>query len=171
MPSLKIEKTQLEGVLSIYPPTHFEDFRGSYIETYNSNIYNEAGITHEFIQDDFSLSRENVLRGIHGDNETWKLVSCLSGTIYLVVVNNDENSKQFKKWESFTLSNSNFRQILIPPNFGNGHLVLSRFAIFHYKQTTNYDRNGQFTIAWNDPKYDFWWPINRPITSMRDAGF
>ena len=65
-------------------------------------------------------------------------------------------------WEGFLLSEKNNYQVLIPPNFGNGHLVLSD-AIFHYKQTTDYDRSGQFTILWNDPEYDFWWP-NSSIT-------
>ena len=58
----------------------------------------------------------------------------------------------------------------MPPKFGNGHLILSESAIFHYKQTTNYDRAGQFTIAWNDPDLKIWWPIQNPILSERDQG-
>ena len=73
-----------------------------------------------------------------------------------------------KKWQSFVLSDSNRLQVLVPPKFGNGHLVLSDKAIFHYKQNSNYDRDGQFTIAWNDPEYGFCWPIANPITSIRD---
>lgn len=167
---LQIEKTKLDQVLVIYPPTNFEDFRGVYTETYNLESYGQAGIDQKFVQDNFSYSSKNVLRGIHGDSKTWKLVSCISGSVYLLVVNNDKKSDQYKHWESFTLSSRNYRQILIPPNFGNGHLVLSESAIFHYKQTTNYDRNSQFTITWNDPKYDFWWPDVKPMTSKRDAG-
>ena len=166
---LHIEKTKLDQVLVIDPPTNFEDFRGRYKETYNLEIYSQAGIEQKFIQDNFSYSSKNVLRGIHGDSKTWKLVSCVSGSVYLLVVNNNKESVQYKQWESFILSSDNYRQILIPPNFGNGHLVLSENAIFHYKQTTNYDRNSQFTIPWNDPKYDFSWPIVNPITSIRDA--
>jgi len=166
---LHIEKTKLDQVLVIYPPTNFEDFRGRYLETYNLEIYSQAGVEQKFIQDNFSYSSQNVLRGIHGDSKTWKLVSCVSGSFYLLVVNNDKKSDQYKQWESFTLSSRNYRQILIPPNFGNGHLVLSKSAIFHYKQTTNYDRSSQFTITWNDPKYDFWWPTSTPLLSMRDS--
>ena len=84
---VKVETTLLNGVLKITPPTIFEDFRGSYIETYNERLYSAAGISQEFIQDDVSISRYNVLRGIHGDRKTWKLVSCLYGSFYLVVVN------------------------------------------------------------------------------------
>jgi dTDP-4-dehydrorhamnose 3,5-epimerase len=165
-----VEKTKLDGVLKIMPPTNFEDFRGSYIEIYNESVYKNAGIECNFIQDDISTSTKGVLRGIHGDSETWKLISCLYGTFYLLIVNNDENSPQYRKWESHTVSDRNRTQILIPPKFGNGHLVLSDSAIFHYKQTTEYNRNGQFTILWNDPLWNFWWPQNNPIVSMRDQG-
>lgn len=165
-----VEKTKLDGVLKITPPTIFEDFRGSYIEIYNKTIYKNAGVGCDFIQDDISTSSKGVLRGIHGDAETWKLISCLRGSFYLLVVNNDESSSQFRKWEAFTLSDLNRTQILIPPKFGNGHLVLSESAIFHYKQTTEYNRNGQFTILWNDSNWDFWWPAKDPIVSMRDEG-
>ena len=115
-----------------------------------------------------SVSKKHVLRGIHGDQKTWKLISCLGGEFLLVVVNNDENSPQFKKWESFTLTENNNIQILVPPKFGNGHLVLTDRAIFHYKQSTYYNPKGQFTIRWNDPEYNIWWPIRNPILSQRD---
>jgi len=110
-----------------------------------------------------------VLRGIHGDGKTWKLITCLYGSFYFVVVNNDPNSDEYKKSISFTLSDRNRLQILVPPNFGNGHLVTSDEAIFHYKQTTTYDRSSQFTIKWNDPEYSIWWPTQSPILSERDS--
>ena len=165
-----IEPTNLDGVKLITPPTNFEDFRGSYVEIYNQRAYHQAGLKEAFIQDDISTSRKNVLRGVHGDATTWKLISCLYGAFYLVVVNNDPTSLEFKKWEAFTLSDQNRKQILIPPKFGNGHLVLTDIAIFHYKQTTEYDRRGQFTIIWNDPNYGLWWPVKQPILSIRDSG-
>lgn len=170
MREFSVEKTKLEGVLAIIPPSNFEDFRGSYIEIYNKEIYQKAGIKQNFIQDDISISRQNVLRGIHGDGKTWKLVSCLFGSIYLIVVNNDMKSEEYRQWESFTLSDKNNMQILIPPNFGNGHLVISNSAIFHYKQTTEYDRVSQFSIQWNDPEFNIWWPTTNPKLSMRDSG-
>ena len=166
---IQIEETSLRGVLLIKPPTIFEDFRGEYIEIYNKAIYDENGIDIDFIQDDISISGKNVLRGLHGDQETWKLVSCLQGAFYLVVVNNDPNSDQYKQSVSLTLSDKNRQQVLIPPKYGNGHLVLTKQAIFHYKQNTEYNREGQFTIKWNDPEYNLWWPIKDPITSIRDS--
>jgi dTDP-4-dehydrorhamnose 3,5-epimerase len=170
MEPLVVETTTLTGVKLIHPSTNFEDFRGSYVEIYNRELFQNAGIHEDFIQDDISTSTKNVLRGIHGDQETAKLVSCLHGSFYLIVVNHDKDSPEFGKWESFTLSDKNRLQVLIPPKFGNGHLVLSESAIFHYKQTTNYNRASQFTILWNDPKFNFWWPIKNPILSRRDEG-
>lgn len=167
---MDISKTKLEDVLLIKPPTIFEDFRGTYVELYNHGLYNQAGINVEFIQDDISTSSRHVLRGIHGDQETWKLISCLFGKFYLVVVNWDETSRQFRQWEAFTLSDHNHLQVLVPPKYGNGHLVLSEKAVFHYKQSTSYNRASQFTILWNDPGLNIWWPVKTPLLSIRDAG-
>ena len=164
---ISFEKSKLDGVL-IIKPLVFEDHRGEYVETYNEKIFKENGIDIKFVQDDFSISEKNVLRGIHGDLKTWKLVSCPYGKFYLVVVNNDEKSKQYKKWTSFVLSDKNRWMVLIPPKFGNGHLVLSDTALFHYKQSTYYDPKDQFTIQWNDPNINFWWPIKNPMLSKRD---
>jgi len=167
---IKVKKTRLDGVLLIEPPSIFHDFRGTYVETYNQEQYKEAGIDIDFIQDDISVSWKNVLRGIHGDTVTWKLVSCYYGKFYMVVVNWNEASSQFGEWVSFELSDENRLQVLIPPNFGNGHVVLSDMAIFHYKQSTYYDRARQFTILWNDPKLNIQWPVSNPILSKRDSG-
>lgn len=167
---IEVYKTKLDGVLLIEPPSIFHDFRGTYVETYNEEQYKEAGINVDFIQDDISVSWKNVLRGIHGDAVTWKLVSCYYGKFYMVVVNWNEASSQFGEWVSFELSDENRLQVLIPPNFGSGHVVLSDMAIFHYKQSTYYDRTRQFTILWNDPKLNIQWPVSNPILSKRDSG-
>ena len=164
----RIEKTKLNGVYKIFL-TSFLDHRGSYTEIYNRNFFLDNKIKIEFIQDDISVSKRNVLRGIHGDDKTWKLISCLYGEFQLIVVNNDVNSKEYKKWTSFILSPKKKLQVLIPPKFGNGHLVLSDEAIFHYKQNSNYDRESQFTLKWNDKDLNLWWPSSNPITSIRDS--
>ena len=164
---MQVEKTKLDGVLLIKPYI-FEDFRGQYIETYNYDLYKKNGIEVEFKQDDISISSRHVLRGIHGDSETWKLISCHLGSFYLMVVNNDPASLQYRQWQGFTLSETNHHQVLVPPKFGTGHVVMSDRAMFHYKQNTYYNPAGQFTIIWNDPQYRMWWPIKNPILSRRD---
>lgn len=167
---MDVKRARLDGVLVITPPTIFEDFRGTYVELYNEELYRKAGIDVTFVQDDISVSTRHVLRGIHGDDGTWKLISCLHGKFYLVVVNWDRRSPQYRQWEGFVLSDRTRLQVLVPPRFGNGHLVLSDTAIFHYKQSTYYDRAGQFTVLWNDPDVNIWWPVRDPIVSRRDAG-
>ena len=168
-PLLKTRPTPLEGVLLIEPLTIFEDFRGEYVELYNCTAYQAAGIQYEFVQDDISVSRKHVLRGIHGDDKTAKLISCLHGAFYLVVVNNIPDSSQYRQWTAFTLSDRNRSQVLVPPGFGNGHAVLTDIAMFHYKQTSTYDRASQFTLMWDDPALNIWWPIDNPIISQRDS--
>ena len=164
---IEVRKTKLEGVLKVEPSV-FRDFRGEYVETYNRDLYVSNGIELKFIQDDISVSRRNVLRGIHGDSVTWKLISCFYGKFYFVVVNCDMQSKKFGRWQSFVLSDKNRVQILVPPKYGNAHLVLSKEAIFHYKQSTYYDPKRQFTYKWDDPRFNIDWPIKHPIVSARD---
>lgn len=164
---MQISKTKLDGVLLLKPEV-FEDFRGQYVETYNEQFCRDNGIDVKFVQDDISVSSRHVLRGIHGDAETWKLVSCMHGKFYLVVVNCDKESPDFGKWQSFVLSDVNRHQVLIPPKHGNGHVVLSETAIFHYKQNTYYNPKGQFTYIWNDTQLNIWWPIKNPLLSQRD---
>jgi dTDP-4-dehydrorhamnose 3,5-epimerase len=163
----KIKKTKLDKVVQIIP-SEFKDHRGSYVEIYNKEFLNIKKMKVNFIQDDISVSKKNVLRGIHGDQHTSKLISCLYGKFQLIVVNNDPNSRQYRKWQSFILSSKNRLQILVPPKFGNGHLVLSEKTIFHYKQNSQYNRKSQFTIKWNDPVYKFEWMKKKPILSVRD---
>ncbi len=164
---IAVERTKLEGVLLIKPQP-FEDFRGYYLELYNKELYAQNGITVDFVQDDVSMSRKNVLRGIHGDHKTWKLVTCLFGEFYLVVVNCDEASPDFGTWESFTLSAENKFQVLIPPKHGNGHVVLTDTAIFHYKQSEYYVSGQKFIYRYDDPRFNISWPIKNPILSKRD---
>lgn len=170
---IKASKTKLDNVL-LFQFEHFEDHRGTYAPVYHKEDYaavmkKELGKEVEFIEDDYAFSRKNVLRGIHGDNRTWKLVTCMFGSFYIVVVNCDEKSDNFGKWESFVLSRENGKQILIPPKYGNAYLILSDEAIFHYKQSCYYQGSEkQFTYKYNDPRFNIRWPVKNPILSKRD---
>lgn len=165
---LAVKEAGLQRVLIIKPLTIYEDYRGGYIETYNREAYANAHIP-DFVQDDFCASYRNVLRGIHGDDTTWKLVHCPFGRIYQVVVNYDPDSSQFLRWEAFFLSDSNHLQVLVPPKFGNAYLVLSDWAIYAYKQSSYYQgADKQFTLNYADPKIGIYWPTENPILSERD---
>jgi len=148
----------------------FEDYRGELGGIYNENEYMSAGLCVRFIHDMVSMSYKNVLRGMHGDNETVKLVQCLYGTVYSVVVNCNEDSKDFGKWQSFILSDKNHHQLFIPPKYGNGYYVLSDTSVYIYKMTKAHS-DDQFTYAWNDPRFSIRWPCNNPILSARDDIF
>ena len=164
---MEILKTELLGVLSIKRNV-FEDFRGSFTEIFNEKLYQEHGIDIKFVEDDISVSTQHVLRGIHSDTKAWKLISCLHGKIYLIIVNCDTESENFGKWQSFVLFENGGLQVLVPPKHGVAYLVLSDKAIFHYKQSQYYDPSRQSTYRWDDPRFKIWWPIKNPILSQRD---
>ena len=149
-----------------YKIESFEDYRGEIYTTYKKSLENKS-----FDHDKCCVRYKDSLVGIHGDFNTWKLITCLYGRVYCVLVDNRKNSIDFNKYKTFILSNENKKQILIPPGIGNSFLVLSDFCIYNYKlsYTGNYtDCDQQFTLKWNDPKYNIKWPINNPILSDRD---
>ncbi len=164
---LQIEKTTLDGVFTVTPDVH-EDQRGNFYETYNEQAYKAAGLCASFVQDDVSASVKGVLKGMHGDAGTYKLVQCVYGAVYAVILNCDENSPDFGKWESFLLSAENKRQLYIPPMYGNGYYVLSDLAVYTYKQSTYYGEYKQFTYKWNDERFKIEWPADVQIISERD---
>jgi dTDP-4-dehydrorhamnose 3,5-epimerase len=152
--------------VKIYQPDSFEDYRG---ELYTLFKQEEHELV--FNHDKVSVSRQNVLRGLHGDSKSWKLITCLSGVVYLVIVDNRPESPNYLKWDSIVLSETNRKQVLVPSMFANGHFVLSSQAVFFYKWSYpgNYpDVKDQFTLKWNDPKINIHWPIDNPILSSRD---
>ena len=142
----------------------FTDYRGDLYTTWKNTDLDLGDMF--FNHDKVSTSRKHVLRGIHGDNKSWKLVTCLYGEIYFVLVDNRESSDTFIQWDSMILSDRNRKQVLIPPGVGNGFLVLSDHSVFHYKWSYEgeyADVDEQFTIKWNDPMVGIEWPINNPI--------
>lgn len=164
---IKISKTKLPGVFLIRLDA-FRDHRGVYVGIYNESLYRREGLKIKFVEDDYSRSRQRVLRGIHADSKSWKLISCLLGRILVVIVNCNRRSKHFGRWQSFELSEKNYLQILVPPKHGVAHLVLTREAIFSYKQSEYYDPQRQATYRWDDKRFKIRWPVKNPILSKRD---
>jgi dTDP-4-dehydrorhamnose 3,5-epimerase len=151
-----------------YCPDFFEDERG-HLFTIWDDSKNQFGI--DFNHDKVAKSKKNVLRGLHGDPKSWKLITCLSGEIFFVVVDYRKESDTYLKHQTFLLNDKNKKIVLVPPNFLNGHLVLSDDAVFFYKWSYvgEYpDVNSQFSIKWDDPKINIKWPISNPILSDRD---
>ena len=166
-----LELAEIDGLVEL-KFNSFNDHRGKIWTTYNQkDLSSLLPDQLEFIHDKFTFSKKNVLRGIHGDAKSWKLVTCVYGKIYQVVIDLRDNSPTFKKWKSFQIGNDDNRSILIPPNFGNAFLVLSDEAVYHYKLAYHgdyFDAAQQFTYAWNDPSINIDWPCDNPILSSRD---
>lgn len=152
--------------VKIYQPDVFEDFRGELFTLFKQEENNLV-----FNHDKVSISKQHVLRGLHGDNKSWKLITCLAGEVYLVVVDNRPESPNYLKWDWVILTAKNRKQVLVPPMFANGHFVLSQEATFFYKWAYpgEYpDVKNQFTLKWNDSRINITWPILNPILSSRD---
>ena len=109
-----------------YKSSIFKDHRGLYWTSWEKKFFKL-----NFNHDKFSSSKKNTLRGLHGDTKTWKLVSCVQGKVFFVVVNNDSKSKNFLKHKTMILKQGENKQILIPPMYLNGFLCLSNSCVFH----------------------------------------
>ena len=172
---MKINLTELPNVL-LFEHECYEDHRGTYEELYNKDKFNKLcgtvlgrTLDLEFKEANIAVSTKHVLRGLHGDDRTWKYVTCLKGRYFINVLCYDEESEHFGKYQSFVLSGENKKQLLIPPKHGHGYVVMSDEAIFHYKQSCIYKgMENQFTVKYNDPRFNMWWPIKNPILSRRD---
>lgn len=158
--------------IPVYSPSVFREFRGEIFTTYHSDTHpvNTLLPAGSVVHSRFSKSYKNVLRGLHYDDKTYKLVQALVGEIYLVVLDVREGSDTFGKWESYILSEKTRDQILIPPGFANGHYALTD-CIFHYNlfYCGGYvDENKQGVVKWNDPDFNMEWPTATPTLQQRD---
>jgi dTDP-4-dehydrorhamnose 3,5-epimerase len=168
----ELEKSLIIPDVLIIKPSINWDSRGNIYSSYNRQLYKEfLKLELDFIHDKFAFSHQNVLRGLHGDNKTWKLVSCVHGEIFEVVVDMRTESSTYMRWDAYKLNASDYRQVLIPPGFVNGYYVLSEEAVFHYKlayEGDYIDAGQQITVAWNDPSLKIDWPCTDPILQTRD---
>ena len=149
----------LEGVCVITPVVH-GDSRGYFMETYNERDLREHGIDVHFVQDNQSMSKKGVLRGLHFQMHypQCKLVRVIRGSVFDVVVDIREDSPTYGKWYGDILSDENNKQLLIPEGFAHGFLVLSDIAVFQYKVTDFWHPDDEGGIAWNNPQIGIEWP-------------
>jgi len=168
-----VTKTDIEGLLLIEPDV-FRDLRGFFLETYHARRYEEAGIPGHFVQDNYSQSLRNTLRGLHYQQEPHaqgKLVMVTQGTVYDVAVDIRKGSPSFGRWYGVELSVENQRQLYVPPGCAHGFCVTSECASFLYKCTDYYAPAVERGIIWNDPALGIPWPVTTPILSAKDQRY
>ena len=167
---IRVTPTAIEGVLVIEPDC-FRDERGFFMESYHQKTFLNHGLDLSFVQDNHSRSGAGVLRGFHYQDARapqYRLVRCTVGEICDVVVDLRMDSQTFGQHLAFNLSAENRHQLLIPPEFAHGFLVLSDVAEVQYKCTGHHVPAAERSLAWNDPDVGVPWPISTPIVSSRD---
>lgn len=167
---MKVQDTSIEGLLVI-EPDRFGDDRGFFMESYRKDRYQEVGVRADFVQDNVSLSKRGVLRGLHFQRKPFaqgKLVSVLKGGVWDVAVDIRKDSSTFGKWYGIELSAKNYKQFWIPEGFAHGFATLEDDTLFTYKCTHAYAPEYEGSILWNDPELAISWPITDVIVSDKD---
>lgn len=166
-----ITKCKIPGLL-IMEPRIFEDSRGIFFESFNAQKFkDQTGLDISFCQDNESVSKKNVLRGLHFQTPPFaqgKLVRVSFGRVLDVVVDIRKDSPFYGQYEAIELSAENKKQFWIPPGFAHGFLTLEDNTIFNYKCTNYYSPVSEGTIHWNDEDLGINWPFDKPIVSEKD---
>ena len=167
---MNVIRTEIPEVLLLEPKI-FKDERGAVFESYNRPAFAKAtGVDPQFVQDNRSISKKNVLRGLHYQvvRPQGKLVHVLQGEIFDVAVDIRRSSPTFGRWVGFNLSQANGRMAWIPPGFAHGLLALSETVDVLYKMTELWTPQHDRTILWNDPSIGIRWPVEKPVLSAKD---
>lgn len=167
---MDIKKCYLDGIY-IISPRKYSDERGLFFESFNQLKFEKNNIKETFLQDNFSRSTKNVLRGLHfcKKNPQSQLLTVLKGKIFDVVVDIRRKSKTFGKWFSIELSDESTPQIFMKKGFAHGFYVLSDYADLHYKVSQIYNKDDDNGIIWNDKDLNINWPCKDPIISEKDS--
>ncbi len=166
---MRILTTELEGVL-IIEPNVFSDDRGYFFESFQAQRFAQTGIPTQFVQDNVSFSYKGVVRGLHYQLERpqGKLVHVNHGKVLDVVVDIRLSSQNFGKAIAVELSDTNHRQLYVPPGFAHGYCAISDTATFMYKCTDYYHPASEHGILWNDPDLMIPWTVTDAILSPKD---
>lgn len=159
MGQIQVTKAPIEGLYVIEPTVHGDE-RGYFMETYNQKDMQEAGLDLDFVQDNQSMSKKGVLRGLHFQKQypQGKLVRVIRGSVFDVAVDLRAGSDTYGQWYGVELTQENKKQFYISEGFAHGFLVLSEEAEFCYKVTDFYHPGDEGGLAWNDPAIGIDWP-------------
>lgn len=169
---MNIIETSLPGVLIIEPKV-FGDSRGYFFESWNQAVFEAAGITNKWVQDNESKSCFGVLRGLHYQAAPYtqaKIVRVIAGAVLDVAVDIRKGSPTYGKHVAVELSAENKRQLYIPRGFAHGFAVLSEEAVFSYKCDNVYMPPSERGILFNDPDLAIDWriPFEKLLLSDKD---
>lgn len=167
---MEVIETELKG-LFVLKPKVFEDERGYFYESYNQNLFKQAGIKFDFVQDNQSLSQKGVLRGLHFQNPPHaqgKLVRVVTGSVYDVAVDIRKDSTTYGQWFGLELNEKNKWMMFVPPGFAHGFLTLENNTIFSYKCTNFYNKASEDCLLWNDKDLNIDWNFDKPLLSAKD---
>ena len=169
---MKVNKTELPGVLLIEPSV-FHDPRGFFLELWQQQRYQEAGLPSGFVQDNLSHSIRGTLRGLHFQHPhgQGKLVYVLQGEIFDVAVDIRLGSPTFGRWLGVVLTDQAGHQVYVPEGFAHGFCVLSESALVGYKCTNFYNAQTEGGVLWNDPALAIAWPTTTPLLSHKDQHY
>lgn len=152
----------------IEPVVHGDE-RGFFLESFRADVFGEAGIDLEFVQDNHSRSSRGIVRGMHFQPGQAKLVRCVRGEILDVIVDIRPGSPSFGRWEAVELSDANHRQLFVPDGFAHGFCVLSEVADVTYKVSSYYDATTEGGFRFDDPEVGIQWPSTLELSvSARD---
>lgn len=167
---MEIIQTKLKGVV-VFKPKVFEDARGYFLESYNRQVFEAAGVDVEFVQDNQSLSQKGVLRGLHFQNPPHaqgKLVRVITGGVFDVAVDIRKDSETYGQWYGLDLTEENKWMMYIPPGFAHGFVTLRDNTIFSYKCSNFYNKASEDCLLWNDPEIGITWNTTDPLLSEKD---
>ena len=169
---MNVTGTTIKGI-KIIEPRVFEDNRGFFMETYQKERYERAGIDLRFVQDNMSYSVKGTLRGLHYQLHypQAKLIQVVSGEIFDVSVDIRRGSPTFGKWTGVPISGKNRRQVFVPVGFAHGFCVLSDTAYVLYKCGNFYEPDDEMGILWSDPGIGIEWPFSDPLLSDKDSRY
>lgn len=168
---MTFKDTELNGV-KIIEPRHFLDDRGSFVKTYHENSFKEAGIEGQFKEAFYSVSKKNVIRGMHFQlppHEHGKLVYVMSGAICDVILDLRKESGTYGRYIKVDLTFDNKKIIYIPPGLAHGFLSLEEGTVVVYLQTTVHNPEADCGIRWDS--FGLKWDVVKPVISKRDRGF
>lgn len=153
------EETEIKGLIKV-TPFNADDIRGCFTKDYSKEVFEANGITHNLEEVFYTTSYKGVIRALHFQREKQqaKLVRCIHGHIYDVVVDLRKDSPTFKKWLGFDLVGKEHNEILVPGGCAHGYLVLEE-SIVSYKCGEKFYGEYDDGIMWNDPDLNVQWPL------------